>query len=86
MKNCGQKTLNLQSDQAQFSSVFQIAAVTRPLMSVGRICDHDNQVLFDKHKAVVYAPDDTEICRFTRQPGGLYTAKLKLKSPFTRPE
>ena len=86
MKNCGQKTLNLQSDQAQFSSVFQIAAVTRPRMSVGRICDHDNEVTFDKFKAVVRDPNGAEICVFTRQPGGLYTAKLKVKSPFSRPE
>ena len=55
-------------------------------MSVGRICDHDNEVTFDKFKAVVRDPDGAEICVFTRQPGGLYTAKLRLKPPFPRPE
>ena len=44
MKNFGQKKLNLSCESSNFSSVFQIAAVHRPLMSVGRICDNDNTV------------------------------------------
>ena len=84
MKNHGQKTLNLQSDLASFSSVFQIAAVTHPLMSVGRICDNGNQVLFEEHQAIVLDKNNAEICVFQRKPGGLYTAKLKLKAHFQR--
>ena len=86
MKNYGQNTLNLASGQSQFSSVFQIAAVHRPLMSAGRIRDNDNEVLFNKERAVVRGTDGAELCVFTRQPGGLYTAKLKFTSPFPRPE
>ena len=86
MKNFGQKTLNLTSGSSEFSSVFQIAAVRRPLSSVGRICDNDNSVIFDKEKAVVKGSDGAEICVFARQPGGLHTAKLKLTSPFHRQE
>ena len=66
--------------------MFQIAAVHRPLMSVGRICDNDNSVTFDKEKAVVSGSDGAVLAVFTRQPGGLYTAQLKLTSPFGRPE
>ena len=86
MKNFGQKKLNLTCDSSSFSSVFQIAAVHRPLMSVGRICDNDNTVTFDKTNATVTGSDGTVLCVFTRQPGGLYTAKLRLTSPFGRPE
>ena len=86
MKNHGQKKLNLSTGSSDFSSVFQIAAVHRPLMSVGRICDNDNSVVFNKTRAVVLGSDGAEICVFTRSPGGLYTAKLKLTSPFGRPE
>ena len=86
MKNFGQKKLNLSSDVANFSSVFQIAAVHRPLMSVGRICDNDNVVTFDKSRATVAGSDGTALCTFERQPGGLYTAKLRLTSPFGRQE
>ena len=86
MKNLGQKTLNLSSDSAEFSSIFQIAAVHRPLMSVGRICDNGNEVLFTKDKAVVRGEDGKELCVFSRSPGGLYVARLKLTSPFGRQE
>ena len=86
MKNFGQKKLNLSCESSNFSSVFQIAAVHRPLMSVGRICDNDNTVTFDKTSATVMGADGTVLCVFTRQPGGLYTAKLRLTSPFGRQE
>ena len=91
--NLGQKNLSLQSsdekgaDGGMFTSCFQIAAVTRPLMSVGRICDNGCTVEFDKTRAIVRNEKRAEVCVFTRQPGGLYTAKLKLKAPgFARPE
>jgi len=69
------------------SSVFQIAKVTRPLMSVGRICDHGMKVAFDAQRAVVTDDKVSELCVFERKPGGLYIAKFRLKAPspgFTR--
>ena len=75
--------------EKELTSIFQIAAVTRPLMSVGKICDEGHRITFDKVSAVVTNPDGAEVCRFERaQHGGLYVAKLKLRSPmgFTRPE
>ena len=87
MRNHGQKTLNLASDKCAFSSVFQIAAVHRPLMSVGRIFDNNNNIgVCNKTRATVLGEDGAEIRVFKRQLGGLYTAKLKLTSPFPRPE
>ena len=65
----------------EFVSVFQIAKVTRPLMSVGKICDEGKTILFDKNTAKVLDKDGTEVCRFERQAGGLYVAKLKLRAP-----
>ena len=53
-------------------------------MSVGRICDNGNEVLFTADKAIVRGTDGTELCTFTRTNGGLYVAKLKLTSPFGR--
>ena len=88
--NLGQSQLNL-SDEGlgrEVESVFQIAAVTRPLMSVGKICDNGHSITFNAVMAVVTDKSGGEICRFQRQPGGLYIAKLKLKAPtpFGRPE
>ena len=56
LDNMGQRRLNMQpmdNDAQPLSSVFQIAKVTRPLMSVGKICDNGMRVTFDDKKAVV---------------------------------
>ena len=84
--NQGQKALNLSGSVADLKSVFQIAKVTRPLMSVGKICDEGFDVSFNKTHASILDRTGKEICKFERQPGGLYVAKLKLKAPsFGRP-
>ena len=81
--NLGQSQLNLSDDSISrdIQSVFQIAAVTRPLMSVGRICDEGHSITFNAIMAVVNSKDGSELCRFHRNNGGLYVAKLKLRSP-----
>ena len=54
------------------SSVFQVAEVTRPLMSVSRICDPDMVCIFEKTHARVADSDGNAVARFDRD-GGLYT-------------
>ena len=70
------------------SSIFQIAAVTRPLMSVGKICDEGHEIIFNAMMAVAKDSSGSEFCQFTRSTGGLYVAKMKIKAPtgFSRPE
>jgi hypothetical protein len=85
--NQGQSCLNLEStgSVANFiKSTFQIAKVSRPLMSVGKICDGGLFVNFSETKADVVDPAGNVVCSFERQPGGLYVARLRLKSPFPR--
>ena len=79
----GQSQLNLSDTTVgrDLQSVFQIAAVTRPLMSVGRICNEGHSITVDAATAVVHAKDGSEVCRFQRNGSGLYVAKLKLRSP-----
>ena len=81
--NLGQSKLHLSDFGVgrDIESVFQVAAVTRPLMSVGRICDEGHSATFNAIMAVVNDKDGCEICRFERNNGGLYVAKLKLRSP-----
>ena len=82
--NLGQNQLN-PSDNAAGSglqSIFQIAAATRPLMSVGKICDEGHEITFNNICAVVRSKDGAELCRFHREPtGSLYVAKLRLRNP-----
>ena len=88
IRNEGQITLNMETlgaDPHSVASTFQVAEVTRPLMSVSRICDQDFKCLFDKTKAEIFTvkSDGTlgdVVCTFKRE-GGLYVAKLKLKCP-----
>ena len=79
--NLGESQLNLSDGGKDLQSIFQIASVTRPLMSVGKICDNGHRITFDALMAVVHAADGSELCRFERQSGGLYVAKLKLRNP-----
>ena len=80
--NLGQKRLNLSdtSIDSDVQSVFQIAAVTRPLVSAGKICDEGHTVTFIDVMPVVRNKDGDELCKFHRPNGGLYVAKLKLRS------
>ena len=92
LPNMGQRVLNLQpmaDGGVDMKSCFQIARVTRPLMSVGKICDNGMKVEFDDKKAIIRDPQGMQVCVFERQPGGLYLGKFRLKSPsqgFARPE
>ena len=58
-------------------------------MSVGKICDEGHSITFNNIMAVVHGKDGDELCRFHRNDGGLYVAKMKLRnpvSPFGRQE
>ena len=60
------------------SSVFQVAEITRPLMSVSRICDQDMACIFEKTHARVVDSDGNVVARFDCD-GGLYTCTLRLQ-------
>ena len=64
----------------QIKSTFQLAAITRPLMSVSKVCDQGMTVRFDKEKAVVLNQKNEEVCKLPRQ-GGLYTMYTQLQKP-----
>ena len=87
LANQGEKKLNLEAPKGDgavnmVTSKFQIANVTRPLMSVGHICDQGLHVNFTAVFAIVCDKDNKEVCRFTRSDNGLYICKMSLKKPF----
>ena len=71
----------LNGSSVDMKSCFQIARVTRPLMSVGKMCDNGLTILFDDKRAVVKDAGGLEVCTFERAPGGLYLGRFRLKSP-----
>ena len=80
MPDEGYIQLNMECGNFPLQSVFQVAGVTRPLMSVGRVCDQGLKCIFDDKKALVVDKDSEGVCRFERR-GGLYVARLKLNNP-----
>jgi hypothetical protein len=66
------------STGVEFDSLFQLAPVSRPLFSVGRICDRGCEVNFTNVKATV-SKEGRKIAVFERQPGGLYVANVEIK-------
>ena len=67
-------------------STFQVAEVSRPLMSVSKICDQAYACLFTNGGAQILDPDRRTVRQFGRS-NGLYVANMKpkLPDPFTRP-
>ena len=91
LANMGQRKLNMEplhDSNVALQSCFQIARVTRPLMSVGKMCDNGLIVKFSESEAVVTNKEGAQVCVFERKPGGLYLCKFRLKRPtsgFPRP-
>ena len=61
-------------------SIFQVAEITRPLMSVSRICDQGLKATFDNEKAVITNKAGEVVAEFQRR-GGLYVTTMTLKKP-----
>jgi hypothetical protein len=61
-------------------STFQVAEISRPLMSVSKICDQGYTCVFTKDGAQVLDKDQKPVSKFERR-SGLYVANMKLKPP-----
>ena len=64
--NLGQKSLNLTDDDHDLRSVFQIAALTRPLRNVGEICDEGHNITVDTVQAVVRDKGGADFASFVK--------------------
>ena len=83
--NEGQVCLNLEADIGEgekkaVSSVFQVADLNRPLMSVSQVCDNGYKCVFEKDQALLLSPAGEVAGRFTRR-AGLYVTTMRLKAP-----
>ena len=66
-------------------AIFEVGKVSRPLMSVSKICDAGLAVKFTEDLALVVDAKDKEVCRFSRR-GGLHLASVKMRNPNFKPE
>ena len=67
-------------DGGEFVSCFQVAAVTRPLWSVGRICDRGYTAVFTDRDAKILDKEGVTVCYFKRE-GGLYLGTMRMRNP-----
>ena len=63
----------------------QCAEVTRPLLSVSKICDAGMNVTFDQEQAVIIDQKGKEACRFMRK-NGLYVASMQIRNSNYKPK
>ena len=74
--NKGEMTLELQSGNAAISSKFQVAQISRPLWSVGKICDAGYRVVFESGQGTIHhIKSGKEVGVFSRT-GGLYVEDM----------
>jgi hypothetical protein len=76
--NLGQAQVRVRDSatHSTFRSVLQVAEVSRPLYSVGKICDTGAEVSFTSTQATVKDKNGRVVAKFKRE-GGLYLAELE---------
>ena len=74
-------TLELKSGGSSISSKFQVAKTSRPLWSVGRLCDAGFKVEFDKDKALVTHQKSGKLVTTFPRKNALYVCDMQLHNP-----
>ena len=79
--NQGEVHLQLKLGETPIASTFQVSQISRPLWSVGKICDAGYRVVFQKDGAEVFhVASGAKIGDFARKQG-LYVGDFKLRNP-----
>ena len=79
--NRGQANLQTRSGKLPIKSTFQVSKISKPLWSVGKLCDAGLTVQFGKDSAVVSrVSNGKKIGEFKRK-NGLYIGNLQLRNP-----
>ena len=61
-------------------ATFQVADVTKPLLSAGKICERGNDVLFRRDAAYVLDSNAKVVVKFEKR-NGLYVTTMAVKNP-----
>ena len=88
----GQQTLEVRTEEGVDTDVtFQMAGVSRPLNTVGKICGTGKRVMFGKKGGVIWDVATGRLTKFHRETDGVYELNLWMKDRsqapgFPRPE
>ena len=79
--NRGEVNLEMRSGDIPIKSTFQVSKISKPLWSVGKLCDAGFKVEFGKSAAIVtHEKSGKKIGDFARHQG-LYVGSLQLRNP-----
>ena len=79
--NRGEVKLDLRAGNVPISSTFQVSRISRPLWSVGKVCDAGYEVTFKKDGASIkHIASGKPVGSFERKQG-LYVGQMKLRNP-----
>ena len=83
--NEGETTINFRAFNERglpvdFASTFQSAKVTKPLMSVSKVCANGHTCKFTDQQALILDSAGHTVCTFKRQKG-LYVSRMRLRAP-----
>ena len=77
----GQVNLRLRSGRTPIKSTFQVSRISKPLWSVGKLCDAGYIVLFYKNEAkIIHKASNKPVTTFQRR-NALYECDMKLRNP-----
>lgn len=78
--NLEQQTLEVRTEEGFDTDVtFQMADVSRPLNSVGKICDTGKRVMLGKKGGVIWDVATGRLTKFHREADGVYVLNLWMK-------
>ena len=78
--NLGQQTLEVRTEEGFNTDVtFQMADVSRPLNSVGKISDTGKRVMLGKKGGVIWDVATGQLTKFHRERDGVYELELWMK-------
>ena len=82
--NQGQVRLQMKAGEVPVHSTFQVSKISKPLWSVGKLCDAGYKVEFNRNEATVtHQASGKKIGTFTRHQG-LYVGAMMLKNPSSK--
>ena len=85
--NLGQQTLEVRTEEGVDTDVtFQMADVSRPQNSVGKICGTGKRVMFGKRGGVIWDLATGELTKFSREKDGVYELNLWIKDGIQMPD
>ena len=80
--NMGEVTLDMETLGVPVKSTFQVSKISKPLWSVGKICDQGYEVKFSKDRATITnVTTGRQIEGFVRDQGLYVAKKMRLRNP-----